>query len=120
MPTPILHHLTDDQANEVWDVLVELAGANERDRDTFVRYLTSPEPFGQEYRFIGVLGFGGKLHFNTFRGARVSCYPEHHTPETKSVLDAVNERLRRINAQGGYDAWETLFSVDDSSESRGS
>lgn len=88
--------LTEDTANEVWTLLVAKAGARENERAAFVRYLTSPESSGHEYRFIGLLGFGGKLHFNEYRGARVSCYPEDADEVRDAIITTVNDQLAAI------------------------
>ena len=68
--------LSVDDANAVWGVLVELAGAGEADRHAFVRYLTDDTAFPHEWRFCGLLGFGGKLHTNHYPAVSVSCYRE--------------------------------------------
>lgn len=48
-----------------------------------------------EWRFQGGLGFGGKLYWNG-RWFRVSCYPEHETPERKEMIAEANTRLKSI------------------------
>lgn len=83
-----------DQADWIWSVLVDLAGAHEDERDAFVRYLTTPNEHGHEWRFIGRMGFGGKLHYNDFRGAQIDCYPEDRSEERDAIANAVNERLQ--------------------------
>lgn len=84
-------------AHQVWGLLVAEAGAAERDRQVFVRYLCTPDHLNSwEYRFIGTLGFGGKLHYNTYRGAYVSCYPEDRTADLAALIDRLNERLAVI------------------------
>jgi hypothetical protein len=45
-----------------------------------------------EFRFIGGLGFGGKVHYDQGR-ARVSCYAEHRTAERLAMIDRANARL---------------------------
>ena len=84
-------------AHDIWDLLVAEAGANERDRWTFVDYLTRDDSLNSwEYRFMGVLGFGGKLHYNTYRGARISCYPEDADEKRLALIDRVNAELAEI------------------------
>ena len=83
-----------DEANAVWDVLVAEVGANERDRDSFVHYLVTPDSLSSwEYRFIGTLGFGGKLHWNGRTAPRVSCYPEDRTEGRDARIRVVNDML---------------------------
>lgn len=56
--------LTDEQANRIYDILVRMAGADNRShyREVFVIGITNPKT--QEYRFIGDLGFAGKFWNN--------------------------------------------------------
>jgi hypothetical protein len=97
--------LTADQANAIYDVLVEHAGASEHAREEFV--LTQTDRHVTEYRFQGALGFGGKFWRTT--GLRredpdlkwsVSAYPEDMSPERQQVIDAVNRALAALNKQG--------------------
>lgn len=82
------------QAEAAYDILVEEAGANPDtgDRYAFVQYVRTN---GQEYRFIGLLGFGGKFRNGTIGGTPdVCCYPEHMNPERKAIIAKVNARLK--------------------------
>jgi hypothetical protein len=90
--------VTAEVADRIWTVLVAEAEARRDQRDVFVRYLTERVGlFGSwEYRFSGSLGFGGKLHYNGFRGAYVTCYPEDLTDERQATIDKVNEQLAEI------------------------
>lgn len=92
--------LTEPQAKEVWDVLVEDVGASQSpdDRLSFIWYATDPTIPPQEYRFQGNLGFGGKVHFSR-QGLHVSCYPEDKTPERLKAIWTANARLAEL--------WET-------------
>jgi len=76
-----------------WDVLVELAGAREDDRETFVRHAEQTPSGDLEYRFCGKLGFGGKIWSLTDDRWRIDCYPEDSTPERRAIIDAVNARI---------------------------
>ena len=46
-----------------------------------------------EYRFIGTLGFGGKLFFSFSKGFWVSCYQEDETPEVLEKIAEINKTL---------------------------
>jgi hypothetical protein len=81
------------QAHAVWNLLVKMAGANEGDRDAFVDYLTRDTTFGHEYRFMGLLGFGGKLHYDDWSGAQIGCYPEDRDDVRDAIVTVVNEQL---------------------------
>ena len=80
-------------AERIWDVLIEHAGASPDEREAFVRYLTTPERFGHEYRFMGRLGFGGKLYYSPARGPWVACYREDETDERRAIITRVNRGL---------------------------
>ena len=78
---------------EVWDVLMELAGATEYRRADFVHHAGTHKPGELEYRFKGALGFGGKV-WSTYDGLwRVTCYSEDETSERLAMIDATNARL---------------------------
>lgn len=79
--------------DEVWDVLVEAAGAREAERDQFVHHAARTRPGDLEYRFCGVLGFGGKVRSQSDGTWSVDCYPEDSTPERRAVVEAVNARI---------------------------
>ncbi|GGM52605.1 hypothetical protein ACFFX1_55460 [Dactylosporangium sucinum] len=81
--------MTPEQAGAVFDVLVRHAGAAEHQRDEFVYHLRHG---CEEFRFMGSLGFGGKLYVEPGRW-RVGCYPEDLTPERAAVIERVNAVL---------------------------
>jgi len=85
--------LSDEQWNEVYDILVIVCGAPEHpfDRRTFV----SSGNDITEWRFCGSLGFGGKFWNNNGR-LYVSCYREDETPEKLRAIDRANEKLEKF------------------------
>jgi len=92
--------LTAAQANAVYDLLVQHAGASEEGRESFVSAETSQHC--TEYRFGGSLGFGGKFWRNA--GAwYVTAYPEtiEARPEIRQAIDATNRAPRRPRQAGG-------------------
>jgi hypothetical protein len=93
-------------ANRVYDTLIEHAGALPDDgtritmRHDFLGWLTG-DAYGREFRFMGALGFGGKLWFQpSSLGLHppfsVSCYPEDMTPERREMIDRTNAALATI------------------------
>ena len=78
-------------ANAIYDILKEECGATEFWREDFVRSGADIT----EYRFQGVLGFGGKF-WNTNDRWYVTCYSEDETPERRGVMDAANKRLAAL------------------------
>ncbi len=87
--------LTEEQANKVWDILIEVGGAikDEHWRDMFVRYATDDLV---EFSFQGYLGFGGKI-YGGVRGVFVDCYHDEHTPERDRIITEINEKLKEMN-----------------------
>lgn len=87
-------------AELLWRVLVEECRArdDERDRGSFIRYVTEPNQFGHEWRFMGALGVGGKFYNDHFSW-RVGCYPEDRSPERDEMIRRANERLAAMRAQ---------------------
>jgi hypothetical protein len=80
--------------DEAIRICVEECGARPTDFET-LRHAFSDGETWNEYRFIGQLGFGGKL-WQEHGKYRVSCYPEDETPERLAMLKAANARLRGI------------------------
>jgi len=88
--------LTWIEANLIFDILVEDAGAYEPMRSEFILYHTAePEHFPTEWRFQGGLGFGGKF-WHARRGWHVSCYPEDETIARVVMMQKVNMRLEAL------------------------
>ena len=81
--------------NKIWDTLMKTCGAQESGREAFVALLTHDEAV-REYRFIGSLGFGGKVWFNQDGVEHVNCYSEDWTPERRTMMDKANKALRLI------------------------
>jgi hypothetical protein len=82
--------LTDKSLDAVFDILVEECGASSVMREEFK--LNWPECI--EYRFQGLLGFGGKVWAGTVgRPPYVSCYLEDRTPKRDEMIQAANQRL---------------------------
>ena len=83
-----------ERANKIYDVLVELGGASERDRDSFVYHHTKEESeMPSEWRFGGKLGFGGKYWSER---NWVTCYSEDEIWVEVGLIEKINERLSKI------------------------
>lgn len=79
----------------VWQILVEEAGAWADDLPQFVHHW----PDCGEYRFQGMLGFGGKVWAN--RGeVYVTCYPEDSNRDREAIIRVCNERLQALDSVG--------------------
>jgi hypothetical protein len=92
-----MHHptLTREAAEAVWKVLVEEAGASDDDREMFFH---AQARGCTEYRFCGMLGFGGKFWHNAGRW-HVTCYPEDETVLKRIVIERANKRLAALLAR---------------------
>lgn len=94
--------LTNDQANAIYDVLVDFAGAREDSREDFV--YSQINRFISEYRFMGGLGFGGKFWRTDGRRQngswgetwRVSLYREDETIDRLNMYHDTNRALTEI------------------------
>ncbi len=77
----------------IFDVLVEECGSrgDRLDRDEFAYHF----PECVEFRFIGALGFGGKVWSDRGR-LYVTCYPEDETPKRRRMIDRANARLAAL------------------------
>lgn len=83
--------LTENQAKQVWDILVDVCGAENDDQSgqSFVHHAIMNNRL--EFRFQGKLGFGGKIYVE--EPPRVSCYQEDNTPERADMIANANEQL---------------------------
>ncbi len=104
MPSP----LTADQANAIYDLLVQHAGASENGREGFV--IVQANTVTNEYRFGGLLGFGGK--FWRMTGLRredrdlrwsVNFYSEDKTSEREAAAEVTNRALAGLLAMQGQE-----------------
>lgn len=77
--------------NKVYTVLVNLGGAREDDRYDFVYHHTTQDT--DEWRFIGVLGFGGKYRRKT---NTVDCYKEDEDMERLETIKIINSELESL------------------------
>jgi hypothetical protein len=91
--------ITKEQANAVFDILIEECKAQEFDRDQFVRYMTTdPDDGFKEFRFGGTLGFGGKCKLSN-GSVYTSYYAEDHTEARMAASNAANRRIDDLMAQ---------------------
>lgn len=80
--------------DEVWTILVEECGADDLTRSGFVAHW----PACREYRFMGALGFGGKVWSSGGR-LYVTCYYEDETPLRAQMVLRANERLSHLGGK---------------------
>ena len=99
MPRPIGPEdrvFTEAEANEVFDILVAECKAPESQRDQFVYHQT--KEVVREWRFGGLLGFGGKFWRNDDR-CYVNYYPEDERPEMVEAKERADKRLAAFVAK---------------------
>lgn len=89
---PDLRPISAAPAREIHATLVRLAYARASDLESFV--MAHVEGC-REYRFQGVLGFGGKF-WNDGGPWRVDCYPEDETRERLEAIAGTNQALRLL------------------------
>lgn len=90
--------MTEEQANQVYDILVDYCDASEKDRPAFVYHHTSQKFYdwgSTEYRFMGSLGFGGKFRTQG-TDMYVDMYIEDQTPETVEMVRKTNKALASL------------------------
>jgi hypothetical protein len=89
---------TEEFYNEVYDILMKQAGAiGGWQRESFVFHFMQSEP-PREWRFQGLLGFGGKFWRNDGR-IYVNCYSEDRTPARERMIEATNKALDELVQQ---------------------
>lgn len=84
--------LDKDFAEKVYDILIEKCGAWPEEKSSFVHAHTERLNTPDEWRFVGVLGFGGKFR-NGFDRMYVDCYPENENPERLAIIAETNEAI---------------------------
>lgn len=83
--------MNEETANKIYDVLVQLGGAYEKNREMFLHAHLKGDI--REYRFQGVFGFGGKYRVKT---NRIDYYSEDHTKPLDLLREHINEELNKI------------------------
>lgn len=82
-----------DKANQIYSLLVEIGGASERMRGSFIYHHCENEDGCGEWRFQGKLGFGGKY----YSGRNVvDCYTEDRDDKTTKIIEELNEKLSNL------------------------
>ena len=88
--------LESSVANQIYDLLVELLGAQENERDRFVEYFTGKEIF-PEYRISGRLNPGAKFRYYGKEKMYVDFYQETGSSEKEKLAELVNNRLKSFS-----------------------
>lgn len=93
--------MTSPNSDQVYDILVEECGAHDGDMER-MSFQANFHDF-DEWRFMGNLGFGGKIWRYAIYGNphrtftfKVTCYPEDKTPELQTIIDRANARLEDL------------------------
>jgi hypothetical protein len=87
--------LSEEAANEVWDLLVEMGGAPKRD-DPRTHFVSCQTGEGiREWRFQGLFGYGGKF-YRDHNKWRVGHYREDDSPERNKIRDEINAKLDEL------------------------
>lgn len=94
--------LTEQQAQAVYQILVEVCGApaHPRNERAFVAEYATESKFvpSMEWRFQGKLGYGGKFRYPRLS---VDCYAEHETPALRAIMVEANAKLTALKATFG-------------------
>ncbi len=74
--------------------VLRLLGASHHDEEVFVQRFTSEQP-PPEWRFQGMLGFGGKFYRDEWTW-RVGCYREDDTDARRAAMASANLLLETL------------------------
>lgn len=98
-----MRQITNEEAERAYDILVRFAGARDSKdaRTSFVWAVTDRKHPCREYRFGGLLGFGGKFRNNGNHDdtPHVDCYREDETPLRQAVILSTNALLGDLFAK---------------------
>lgn len=92
--------MTEEIANRIYDILVEDCAASKIMRDSWVHHQTNPNEFTIEWRFSGLMGFGGKFWRNGGRWY-VDAYSEDYTPKMEKLIAATNKKIDAVRVKFG-------------------
>jgi len=84
---------------EIWDVLSEHCQASAGQKPEFEAHLLA-HPLDvnrMEYRFVGALGFGGKVWLKVGEPPYVTCYPEDLTDERQAMIERANAKFLKLS-----------------------
>lgn len=84
--------------DSVYSILVNIGGANESMRGSFVQNHEDERSPCTEWRFCGHLGFGGKYRSET---NKVDCYREDETPKRLAIIGELNDALAKLSNISG-------------------
>lgn len=82
--------------SSIYDILIRCCGASEMepDRENFVNLAEGySERRVLEYRFMGSLGFGGKVWLYNSEAPYVTCYQEDETPARRQAIAKASGEL---------------------------
>lgn len=85
--------MTEKQFKKIYDFLVCIGGASESERESFIYHHTKATEICTEWRFSGLLGFGGKYRSGT---NSVDCYSEDENKERLSIIILLNNVLKSV------------------------
>lgn len=89
------HHVGSSAwLDSVYSILVNIGGASESMRGSFVQNHTDTEYPCTEWRFCGHLGYGGKYRRKT---NKVDCYSEDETPKRIALIRELNDALAKLS-----------------------
>jgi len=83
---------TPEFYNKVYDILVNMGGAIEKERGDFLYAFLNDKYPTTEWSFRGLLGCGGKYRSRNV----VTCYSESETPERLDLIKDMNLALHRL------------------------
>lgn len=84
-------------AAALYEILEQTVGAP-TEKESFMHHIQEALDKGErlEYRFIGNLGFGGKLWIHPHKTPYVTCYQEDETPGRRQLIKAANEEIQAL------------------------
>ena len=90
--------MSEEIARKIYAILVKYAGAKDDDwaaRD-FAHYLAHESHQFIEYRFMGLLGMGGKFYATHAQKWHVNCYREDMTEKRQVIITSTNNALSQL------------------------
>lgn len=89
-------YMKPELASAVYDILIAKCKAAPGEKNSFIHAHTDRIHVCTEWRFCGLLGFGGKFRndwLTYLARLRVDCYPEDACPMTNQIVASTNEAL---------------------------
>ena len=107
----MLKPISEELANSLYDILVNVCRASDQLRDQFINWATNTD-HGREYRFGGMFGMAGKIWLE-YKGVRISGPNPDEANASSELEEAEKEANRQVTfLTTGYQVDRGSWKID--------